>query len=89
MEDDLEIFRDEDFDSEKVLTKYDYFEAMDRTYVVFKELDDLLYNHQCFSVEQAKMAQQAFSLLFKIYKHAGARFFEFTKDEDDKDSSQG
>ncbi|HEY6437595.1 MAG TPA: hypothetical protein VIY47_13465 [Ignavibacteriaceae bacterium] len=85
MDDNLEIFRDEDFDSEKVLTKYDYFEAMDRTYIVFRQLDDLLYNHQGFSVEQARMAQQAFELLFEIYQQAGRKFFDFT--ENDKNSA--
>jgi len=86
---DLNILRDEDFDSTKVPTKWDYFEAMDRTSIVFTQLDSLLHNHPGLDEEQAKMAYQAFKLLFDVYQIAGTKFFEFTKDEDDKDSTQG
>jgi hypothetical protein len=85
---DLELFRDENFDDKHIPTKWDYFEAMDRSSIAFAQLEGLLYNHPGLDKEQSEMAAKAFGLLFEIYQRAGSRFFELTKDEDDKDSSQ-
>ena len=86
--DDFEFLRDDDYQAAEP-TKWDLFEAMDRTSVQMNQLSDVLCNHRGLNDEQAKKAAQAFSLLFEIYQTAGERFFEATKDEDDKDSTPG
>jgi hypothetical protein len=80
--DDLDILRDEHFDPTVVPTKWDYFEVMDRTSVLMNQVSETLNNHPGFDEEQAKMAYQAFKILFDLYQTAGAKFFEFTKDEE-------
>ena len=80
--DELDLLRDENFDATLVPTKWHLFEAMDRTSVQMNQLHDSLCNHPGFNEEQARMASQAFSLLFDLYQSAGARFFEATKDEE-------
>jgi hypothetical protein len=83
-----DLLRDEDFE-DRMPTKWDLFEIMDRTSVQMNQLHDSLCNHVGLNEEQARMAQQAFKLLFDIYQIAGTRFFDATEDEDDKNSTQG
>jgi len=75
-----DILRDEDYESREP-TKWDLFEAMDRTSIIMRQLDDALNNHVGFDEDQAKKAYQAFGLLFDIYQTAGAKFFSATENE--------
>jgi len=79
-----DFLRDEEFE-DKIPTKYDLFEAMDRSSCLMRQVEDSLHNHPGLNEDQARKASQAFSLLFDIYQVAGARFFEMTKN--DKDST--
>ena len=85
----LELFRDEEFETDRVANEFDLFEAMDRASQVFEHLERALYNHPGLDEEQAHMADQAFGLLFEIYQRAGAKFFDTQENKDDKDSTQG
>jgi hypothetical protein len=78
--DKLDLLRDDEFEN-KPPTKWDLFEAMDRTSSLMSQVENSLHNHSGLNEEQARMAQDAFVLLFDIYQIAGARFFEMTKDE--------
>jgi len=80
--DDLDILRTDDFDTNHVPTKWDLFEAMDRTSILMNNLSDALSDLPGLNEEEARKASQAFSLLFDIYQSVGARFFEMTKDEE-------
>jgi len=79
--DKLDLLRDDEFKN-KPPTKWDLFEAMDRTSSLMKQVEDSLHNHPGLNEEQARMAQEAFVLLYDMYQIAGVRFFEMTKDED-------
>jgi hypothetical protein len=76
---DVELFRDDEFDFTKDPSEFDLFEAMDRTSQVFQQLESALHNHVGLNLEQAEKAQQAFQLLWDIYQIAGERFFETQK----------
>jgi hypothetical protein len=80
--DELDLLRTDEFDNTIPPTKWDLFEALDRVSIQMNQLSDALCDHQGLNDEQAKMASQAFSLLFEVYQIAGDRFFEATKDED-------
>jgi len=80
--DELDLLRTDDFDTTYVPTKWDLYEAMDRSSILINNISDALNNHPGLNEEESRKASRAFSLLFEIYQSTGATFFEMTKDEE-------
>ena len=70
-----ELFRDQDFESDKVPDQFDIFEAMDRASIVLSHLNDALYNHIGLNEEEARLANTAHKALFDLYQSLGNKFF--------------
>ena len=81
--DEIELFRGEEFDADKIPDQFDLYEAMDRSSLIMNQLETALYNHPGLDEEQAKMAHDAFQLLFDIYQRAGSRFFDTQEQEEE------
>lgn len=69
--DDLDILRDENFDSTIVPDKWYYFEIMDRSHMLMNHIYEAYCNHPGLDEEHARKAQQALDIIMEIYQYAG------------------
>jgi len=69
--DDLDILRDENFDSTIVPDKWYYFEVMDRSHMLMSHISEAYCNHPGLDEEHARKAQQALDIIMEIYQYAG------------------
>lgn len=68
-----DLYRDEDFDSLRNPTEWDYFEAMDRTSVIMTMFEHSIYNHVGLDTNEAELAREISDKLFQLYQSLGAK----------------
>lgn len=78
-----DILRDDDFDSNKIPDKWDYFEAMDRCSMIMSHICGALTNHHGLHKDEAEKAQLAVDLIMDIYRACG-RNFDFCQENENK-----
>jgi len=71
--DNLDILRDENFDSSIVPDKWYYFEAMDRCNIIMSHITEALCNHPALEIDEAKMAQDAINSIMEIYQRMSCK----------------
>lgn len=61
--------------------KWNYFEVMDRAYILCSQIDTALTNHPGLDKEHNEMVEKASELIGEIYQWAGRKLDEVTKNE--------
>jgi hypothetical protein len=71
-----DLFRDDEFDKDKVPDQWHYFEVMDRTHILLAHITEALYNHPGLDEENSAKVSKAADLLSEVYQWAGQKSFK-------------